>query len=109
MQTWWTPRRTVVFIAAFLVAALVISGGIALLKVHEATANWWPSAIPTRVQYAGRNYTCFGAGPGFTTGLPARGHTIGGGIIFAPSVEPDTFIVVSDGKRIVECPLSGGL
>lgn len=96
--------------AAGVVLVLLVGFGVFLVNVHEATADWWPSAIPTRVQYAGRSYDCGHANAhGSILGLTARGHTIGGGTIYARSPAPDVFIVVKDGETVRYCPLHGGL
>ncbi len=83
------------------------------VQLHAATADWWPKAIPTRVQYDGRDFTC-GNDPhkldaSQATGLVARGRTIGGGTIYAPARDGrPSGVVVRDGNRFYWCSLSGG-
>ena len=95
---------------------VVAAGAIVFfVQVHAATADWWPTAIPTRVQYEGRDFTCLDGGrpihvdSSALIGREARGRTIGGGVIYAPSGSdlPDGVIVAADGD-LRFCPLSGG-
>lgn len=99
---------------AAAVGALVVTAVlIVLFQVHQATADWWPSAVPTRVQYEDRDFTCGNthteARPADIAGMVPRGRTIGGGVIYAPTgfLLPDG-IAVRDGNTYYFCPLSGG-
>lgn len=95
--------------------ALIVGVATYLFQVHAATADWWPRAIPTVVQYDHRDFTCGDdprrddVGPEALTGLQPRGRTIGGGVVYAPAGNdlPDG-IVVSAGGELRACPLSGG-
>ena len=84
-----------------------------LVQVHQATADWWPSAVPTTVQYEHRDFTCGNthteARSSDIVGLVPRGRTIGGGVIYAPTgfLLPDE-IAVRDEATYFLCPLSGG-
>ena len=82
------------------------------VSLHSATGDWWPRAIPTSVQYQGRDFSCAGGHAQLSDadlrGLVARGLTAGGGVIYAPpgSALP-TGIAVGDGSTIRSCSLSG--
>jgi hypothetical protein len=96
--------------ASGVVLVLLVAFGFFLIMVHDATADWWPSTIPTRVQFTGRNYDCGHANAhGSTAHLHKLGHTIGGGTIYAHSAAPDAFIVVKASDIVRYCPLNGGL
>jgi hypothetical protein len=98
-----------------LALAVVICTAVFFVQVHAATADWWPGAIPTRVQYDGRDFSCLDGGRerpathADLNGLEARGHTIGGGIIYAPpGFTLPVGIVVAAGEDLRHCTLSGG-
>jgi hypothetical protein len=98
-------------IAAIAVATTVI--GVRLWTVHEQTSDWalWPREVPSKVQFAGRDYTC---GPvaraGTLDGLTLQGHTAGAGDIYArPSASsPSLSIAVRANGGIYICDLLGG-
>lgn len=65
-----------VALGAMVVAATVV--GVRLWTVHEQTADWalWPREAPSKVQFAGRDYSC---GPAAEAGIRAvDGMTIQG-------------------------------
>ena len=83
------------------------------VQLHAATADWWPSAVPTRVQYDGRDFTCGNTHVEISAeqvaGMVPRGWTIGGGTIYAPPGSALPFgVAVRDGDRYFHCSLSGG-
>jgi hypothetical protein len=95
--------------AAILFAAALVF----FVQVHAKTSDWWPSAVPTVVQYDGRDFTCgnrhYEATPPQVAGMIPRGHTIGGGTIYAPpGYLLPIGIAVRDGDVYYACPLSGG-
>lgn len=98
-------------VAAMAVAATVI--GVRLWTVHEQTSDWalWPRAVPSKVQFAGRDYSC---GPvaraGTVDGLTLQGRTAGAGDIYArPSApDPSPSIAVRAKGGIYICDLLGG-
>lgn len=101
--------------AAVLAAFAVLGGVIGLYLLHGATADWWPKAVPTRVQYDGRDFSCLDGGrprvvsSAALTGLLPRGRTIGGGVIYAPPGDQLPFgILVSADGEVRACSLSGG-
>lgn|GEM_PF-1040865 len=106
------------WISGIVAAAAVvvgIGGLFALASLHAATADWWPQAIPTRVQYEDRDFSCLDGGrptPADRSDmdrLEPRGHTIGGGVIYAPpGNDLPTGIIVSGNGELRHCALSGG-
>ncbi|GAB3578956.1 hypothetical protein GCM10027406_16090 [Leifsonia lichenia] len=101
-------------VAAFAVV-VGIGGLYALASLHAATADWWPQAIPTRVQYDHHDFSCLDGGRprpaerSEVDGLEPRGHTVGGGVIYAPpGNDTPTGIVVSGNGELRHCSLSGG-
>ena len=86
-------------------------------KIHELTWDWvlTPKKVPTRVQYANRDFICRpDAKPHALSldGLALRGKTAGGGDIYATEPSPGESVVVgiaikTDGG-FVTCSLSGG-
>ncbi|GAA2050667.1 hypothetical protein GCM10009820_07080 [Leifsonia soli] len=109
-------RRRWPAVLIVLACCVVIAGVVTVfVQVHAATADWWPRAIPTRVQYDDRDFTCGDdprrddVGPDALKGLEPRGRTIGGGVIYAPGGFdlPDGIVVSADGE-LRACPLSGG-
>lgn len=113
-------RRTsivgrVVMGTAILAALALAAGAVGLYQLHAATAGWWPKAVPTRVQYDGRDFNCLDGGRPVTVprsalaGQEARGRTIGGGTIYAPPGDdlPIGIVVVAGGE-VRACSLSGG-
>lgn len=96
--------------AAIALAATVI--GVRLWAVHEQTSDWgmWPREVPSRVQFAGHDYTC---GPDARVdtvdGLATQGRTAGGGDIYAqrPTLSPSVFITVRTNGGDYRCNLLG--
>ena len=108
-------RRWAGLAIGVICCAVLVGVATFFVQVHAATADWWPRAIPTRVQYDHRNFTCGDiprrddVGPVALTGLQPRGRTIGGGVIYAPPGFdlPDGIVVSADGE-LRACSLSGG-
>jgi hypothetical protein len=101
-----------------IVSVLVLAGvlaGVRLWSVHQQTSDWVlsPKEVPSRVQFADREYNC-GPDPRPTdhdlSALTSQGTTAGGGAIFAqqPSAEARVFIVVRTDKGAFGCGLMGG-
>ncbi|MDQ4491650.1 hypothetical protein RBS60_15720 [Sinomonas sp. ASV486] len=108
-------RTTALGAALGVVLAIVLLVlGIRLRGVHETTSDWvlWPRAVPSRVQFADRDYECGahpGAGAGSVEGLVKRGTTSGGGDIYASSSSgATTWIVVAADNATYTCGLLGG-
>lgn len=95
-------------------AVLLFSAALVFfVQVHAATSDWWPNAVPTVVQYDGRDFTCGNTHEEMPAerlqGLLPRGRTIGGGTIYAPpGFTLPLMVAVRDGDKYYECPLSGG-
>ncbi len=106
-------RKRVLWVTVALLACACLAFLVFLLVVHTRTQDWWPKAIPTQVQYAGHSYDCAPLPhwhyTGGLNGAKLRGHTIGGGEIFAPSAKPGDFILVRDSSRLAYCPVQGML
>jgi hypothetical protein len=108
-------RRPLTVAGVVLVVVVVVLCGavVYFVHIHGATGDWWPKAIPTTVQYNGRDYSCGPAGHRNVTrpdleGTRPVGHTIGGGTIYArPGTSPFGVIVSGDGI-FRSCSLSGG-
>ncbi|MFF1573725.1 hypothetical protein ACFVWR_13330 [Leifsonia sp. NPDC058292] len=107
--------RLQMLVVAGTIIVVICGAVVFFVQVHAATADWWPGAIPTRVQYEGRNFTCLSGGRKLAAtrddlmGLEARGHTIGGGTIYAPpGLTLPLGIVVASGDELRQCSLSGG-
>jgi hypothetical protein len=100
-----------VTVALVTCACLVLL--VLVLILHMRTEDWWPKAIPTQAQYGGHSYDCAPLPhwhyTGGLAGTKLRGHTIGGGEIFAPSPRAGFFILVRANDRLVYCPLQGSL
>lgn len=107
-------RHGLVLGSAFLaLAGCVLTGR--LWGIHEQTSDWvlWPREVPSKVQFAGREYNC---GPDPEPArtdvslLTVQGKTVGGAeILAAPSSdEARVFIVVRTAERNVACGLLGG-
>jgi hypothetical protein len=101
-----------------LVAVTVLAGLLVLgqlWSVHQQTSDWalWPKEIPSRVQFAGRDYDC-GPTPVIAhhdlSGMTRQGTTAGGAEILAepPSGEARVFILVRTAKGTFGCGLLGG-
>jgi len=101
--------------AAVLVAFAALAAVLGILQLHAATADWWPKAVPTRVQYDGRDFSCLDGGRARVVpssaldGMVPRGRTLGGGVIYAPPGDrlPLGILVAADGE-VRACSLSGG-
>lgn len=97
------------------VLAVVLMGmAVQLWSVHQTTSDWalWPKAVPSRVQFADRDYQC-GPDPApsgrSTDGLAKHGITAGGGDIYAPPAGGTaTWIVVAADGATYTCNLLGG-
>ncbi|PYI64375.1 hypothetical protein CVV68_22085 [Arthrobacter livingstonensis] len=99
------------FVAAMAVAATFI--GVRLWTVHEQTSDWalWPREVPSKVQFAGRDYNCGPVGRADTlNGLIFQGRTAGGGDIYAQPRKSDArvFIAVRTNGGVYMCNLLGG-
>ncbi len=78
-------------IAIWALSAALLFGlgavGVRLWIVHEMTSDWtvWPKEVPSKVQFAGRDFNC-GPNPVPSTrtldGLGLRGKTVGGADIY---------------------------
>ncbi|MDI2036599.1 hypothetical protein [Paenarthrobacter nitroguajacolicus] len=101
-----------------LVTGAAVAGtlaGVRLWNVHQQTSDWvWsPKEIPSKVQFAGREYNC-GPDPSPTkqdvSALTPQGRTAGGGEILAkePSTQARVFIVVRTRDGAFGCGLMGG-
>jgi hypothetical protein len=108
-------RRRLTFAGVVLVAVVVILCGavVSLVQIHATTSDWWPKAIPTTVQYNGRDYSCDPAGHRNVTradleGSRPVGHTIGGGTIYAHPGATPFGVIVSGDDVLRSCSLSGG-
>ncbi|GGH89672.1 hypothetical protein ACFFGR_11790 [Arthrobacter liuii] len=99
-------------------AAIALAGVLAawrLWSIHQQTSDWvlWPKAIPSKVQFAGREYNC-GPTPQpaqrDVIGMTMQGKTAGGAEILAEpsSGEARVFIIVKTADRTVGCGLLGG-
>lgn len=108
------PRLTLLaLLAATVLAGLLVLGR--LWWVHQQTSDWvlWPKEIPSRVQFAGRDYNC---GPTPATarhevsGMTRQGTTAGGAEILAepPLGEAKVFILVRTAEGTFGCGLLGG-
>lgn len=106
-------RRWRELLAGGLLAAVFVAVLAFFAWVHVTTGDWWPKAIPTSVQYDGRDFSCspdahIGEGSEALRGLTERGHTIGGGTIYAPpGSDLPTGIAVADGNTVRSCSLNG--
>lgn len=110
-------KRNVGVAFGVLVAAVLISAAVQLWNVHRTTSDWalWPKMVPSKVQFANRDYQC-GPNPAPGTrsldGLTKQGKTAGGGDIYAARLEgPDltaTWIVVATQTATYTCDLIGG-
>ncbi|WP_052207420.1 hypothetical protein [Sinomonas humi] len=95
----------------------VTSAGIQLWNVHRMTSDWmlWPKAVPSKVQFADRDYQC-GPNPVPNThsleGLTKQGRTAGGADIYAADQGAQnstvTWIVIATGPATYACDLMGG-
>jgi hypothetical protein len=98
------------------VCVALVAAGVQLWNVHQMTSDWvfWPKAIPSKVQFAGRDYQC-GPNPVPSTrsldGLTRQGTTDGGADIFA--ADPGsrrgtaTWIVAKTEDEASTCDLMG--
>ena len=97
-------------VVAIALATTVI--GVLLWTVHEQTSDWalWPREVPSRVQFAGRDYNC---GPDSRVDtldrLTLQGRTAGGGDIYAqPATQSaSVFIAVRTNGAVYGCNLLG--
>lgn len=109
-------RISGVVLSAVMVA-VVIAIGLRLWDIHQTTSGWtlWPKAVPSKVQFANRDYQC-GPNPTPETrsldGLTKEGSTIGGADIYAtaqgPHSGPVTWVVLKTDKATYTCDLLGG-
>ncbi|PYI66324.1 hypothetical protein CVV68_15015 [Arthrobacter livingstonensis] len=108
-------------IAIWALCAVLLVGigtvGMQLWTVHQMTSDWtlWPTEVPSKVQFAGRDFNC---GPNLAPstrtldGLSLRGKTAGGVDIY--SVEPGTgqmtvtSILVKSDIATYSCGVMGG-
>lgn len=101
-----------------LAGAVVLAGllvGVRLWMLHEKTSDWtlWPDEVPSKVQFAGREYNC-GPAPAAVAhdvrGLTVQAATLGGAEILAeaPSHEARVFIAVRTAEGTFGCSLMGG-
>ncbi|BAS18408.1 hypothetical protein AHiyo8_pI67120 (plasmid) [Arthrobacter sp. Hiyo8] len=103
-------------LGAVIVVALVVVG-VRVWDVHQMTSDWalWPKEVPSKVQFANRDYKC-GANPMPNThsldGLTKRGKTAGGADIYSASPGTQsgtaTWIVIMTGQATYTCDLMGG-
>lgn len=84
-------------------------------SIHQQTSDWvlWPKEVPSKVQFAGREYNCGPRPEPVRTdfsNLTAQGTTAGGAEILAlASTDEDrVFIVVKAADGSVGCGLMGG-
>ncbi|ANF32464.1 hypothetical protein A0130_12960 [Leifsonia xyli] len=106
-RRWWLVPAVAVF------ALLLVAVGTFFYQVHRATSDWWPSAVPTVVQYDDRDFSCGNvhseARAADLAGMVPRGRTIGGGTIYAPpGFTLPIGIAVRNGDSYFYCSLSGG-
>jgi hypothetical protein len=106
-------RLTVAGVVLVVVVVILCGVFVSFVQIHATTGDWWPKAIPTTVQYNGRDYTCDPAGHRNVTrpdleGARPVGHTIGGGTIYAPPGATPFGIIVSGDHILRSCSLSGG-
>jgi len=107
--------RNIRILMTFVVAVMVVAAiavGVRLWTVHEQTSDWalWPREVPSKVQFAGRDYNCGAVGRGETLyDLTLQGHTAGGGDIYAQLPKPDAsvFIAVRTNGGVYKCNLLG--
>jgi hypothetical protein len=108
-------------IAIWALCAVLLFGlgtvGVRLWTVHEMTSDWtlWPKEVPSKVQFAGRDFNC-GPNPAPSTrtldGLSRRGTTAGGADIY--TVESGmgqitvTSILVKTNIATYSCGIVGG-
>ena len=114
-------------LAGLVVVLAMFSAGSRLISVHQQTSDWalWPKAVPSKVQFAGRDYHCgrnpnlSGAaesGSGGTVGqtgstlqgLAIRGKTAGGADIYASAAAVPESIRVLTAGGVYSCALMGG-
>ncbi|MDQ0279421.1 hypothetical protein QO003_003724 [Arthrobacter silviterrae] len=109
------PIRILSFVAIAALMAAAAAVGVRLWTVHQQTSDWalWPAAVPSKVQFSGRVYSCpHPASPENQSldGLTIQGRTAGGGDIYAhaASLGPGTTIVVRTDRGLFGCVLIGG-
>jgi hypothetical protein len=100
-----------------VIVLVLISAAVQLWNVHRMTSDWtlWPKEVPSKVQFANRDYQC-GPNPVPDTrsleGLAERGKTAGGADIY--TAEPGTlggavtWVVVKTEAGAYACDLLGG-
>ena len=101
--------------AVFLVGLGTV--GVRLWTVHQMTSDWtlWPKEVPSKVQFAGRDFNC-GPNPAPSTrtldGLSLRGKTAGGADIYIVEPGPGqitvTSILVKTDIATYSCGVMGG-
>lgn len=108
-------------IAGALVGGVILlalaSAGAQLWNVHQMTSDWtlWPKAVPSKVQFANRDYDC-GPNPAPVTrsldGFTRQGKTAGGADIYAPGPGTQnaiaTWIAIRTDTATYSCDLLGG-
>lgn len=109
-------KRVAGWVLGAVVVVLVVAG-VRAWNVHQVTSDWalWPKAVPSKVQFANRDYQC-GPDPTPNTrsldGLAKQGKTAGGADIY--SAEPEapndtaTWIVIAANQATYTCNLMGG-
>jgi len=111
-------------LAALVAVLALISAGSRLVTVHQQTSDWalWPRAVPSKVQFAGRDYSCrtdaklvaaaddgaLGPGDAVLLGLAVRGKTAGGADIYAAADAVPASIRVLAGDGVYSCTRMGG-
>ena len=103
-------------LGAVIVDALVVVV-FRVWDVHQMTSDWalWPKEVPSKVQFANRDYQC-GTNPMPNThnldGVTKQGKTAGGADIYsaAPGTQSGTatWIVIKTGQATYTCDLMGG-
>jgi hypothetical protein len=117
----WCGNFALGLTATWALCAVLIVGlgaaGVRLWTVHRMTSDWtlWPKEVPSKVQFAGRDFNC-GPNPAPSThtldGLSMRGQTAGGADVY--TVEPGmgqstvTWILVKTDIATYSCGLMGG-
>lgn len=108
-------------IAIWALCAALLFGigavGVRLWTVHQMTSDWtlWPKEVPSKVQFAGRDFNC-GPNPAPSTrtldGLRLRGKTAGGADIYTAESATGqitvTSILVKTDIATYSCGIMGG-
>ena len=105
--------RILLSLSVVAIALAITIIGVRLWTVHEQTSDWalWPRDVPSRVQFAGRDYNCaLDSRVDTLDGLTLQGRTAGGGHIYAqpPTQSASVFIAVRTNGGVYRCNLLGG-